>query len=461
MRRILGVSLLGVAGLLAAACSGGGSGASSGSSSATTSTVKATTTTVAVGAIPGTPAGSQLQWVLDHGATATDTEISAHVTTAFAAAVPPDKFRSVQAQLGRLRVKAVRSSTATHLVAAVTPTAGAGLVVTIDVEAAASHRIASLLFTTDVAAAPSTWTAVDQRLARLAPRASVFAAELAADGTLTPVHSLDPEVSRPLGSAFKLYVLGALIKAVKSGRIQWDDELTITDAIKSLPTGQLQDRPAGTKVTVEEAATLMISISDNTAADLLADRLGRPAIEATLEPMGMGADSQRRTEPFLTTGELFRLKWGPPGPLSGYAAATVSGRERILRALPSALPAVSAVNPDQPVGIDDAEWFASPAELARAQAWIDGQRDQPGLEPLAAILQTNPGVPFDHATWPTFAFKGGSEPGVVTLSWLLRRKDGHRFVLVIEASSTTGPVSADDAASIAVGAITLLAKAPG
>jgi beta-lactamase class A len=35
----------------------------------------------------------------------------------------------------------------------------------------------------------------------------------------------------------------------------------------SLPSGQLQDGPAGTELAVRDVATPMIAISDNTAAD--------------------------------------------------------------------------------------------------------------------------------------------------------------------------------------------------
>ena len=49
----------------------------------------------------------------------------------------------------------------------------------------------------------------------------------------------------------------------------------------------------------------MISISDNTAADMLIARLGRTAVEDALKTSGMADPSRDR--PFLTSRESFTL----------------------------------------------------------------------------------------------------------------------------------------------------------
>ncbi len=84
--------------------------------------------------------------------------------------------------------------------------------------------------------------------------------------------------ARPIGSIVKLYVLGALVQAVEEGRIGWDDPLTVTDDVRSLPSGELQDAPTGTVVSVRDTAEKMIAISDNTATDMLIQAAGgRPS----------------------------------------------------------------------------------------------------------------------------------------------------------------------------------------
>jgi len=78
---------------------------------------------------------------------------------------------------------------------------------------------------------------------------------------------------------------------------------------------------------------------------------------------------------------------------------------------------------------------------------------------LEQVLAANPGVDLDPQVWTRSSFKGGSEPGVVAMSWLLTRTDGKRFVVSLIANDTSQAVDELDAASIAIGVIGLLATA--
>ena len=51
--------------------------------------------------------------------------------------------------------------------------------------------------------------------------------------------------------------LDALTDAITARTLAWDTPLTLTADVKSLPSGQLQDQPNGTTVTVQDAATKM------------------------------------------------------------------------------------------------------------------------------------------------------------------------------------------------------------
>jgi beta-lactamase class A len=419
-------------------------------------------TTAATGmGLPATAAGAQLAWVVTEGRTADDAAITERFSDGFLDEVPPDQLRSVLEGLGGLTAGEVRTSAPTSLQVLVTSADGPTFLASIAVEDASPHRIAGLRFEpAELPVAPASWEEVDQRLAALAGRGAVFAAEVTGDGSLAVAHERDADTVGPLGSAFKLYVLGALADAVAAGAVAWDDQLTIEEADRSLPSGRLQDE-VGSDVSVAEAATLMISISDNTATDLLIRHLGRPTVEAVLEPMGLGPDARARTLPFLTTRELFTLKWGPdPAPLAAYAGAPEAQRRELLAELPADLPAVGAVDPAVPVEIDRVEWFASPRELAAAHVALEQRRSGASLEPLTAALGTNPGIAIDPAVWSRTAFKGGSEPGVLTLSWLLERVDGRHFVLTLAGSDAGRAIDEAEGVAIATGAMALLAAIP-
>jgi hypothetical protein len=91
-----------------------------------------------------------------------------------------------------------------------------------------------------------------------------------------------------LGSAFKLYVLGALARDLADDKRHLDDVVKLEERWCSMPSGKLQRWPKGSPVTLATLASLMISESDNTATDHLLFTLGRERVEAMLGPMGNG-----------------------------------------------------------------------------------------------------------------------------------------------------------------------------
>lgn len=135
-----------------------------------------------------------------------------------------------------------------------------------------------------------------------------FAAELL-DAQGKRLDSVEVERGRqflPLGSIFKLYVLAELARSVDAGERALDDELTIEERWKSLPSGEMQALPAGTQVELAQAAREMIRVSDNTATDHLLHLLGREKVEAGLAHCFLSEPA--RMQPFLSTLEMFAAK---------------------------------------------------------------------------------------------------------------------------------------------------------
>ena len=291
---------------------------------------------------------------------------------------------------------------------------------------------------------PTTWAGVDKQVQQAAPQTRLLVARVTGGGCQT-VHAVDATTPAPLGSAFKLYVLDALARAIAEGTVSWDQRLTLTSQLTSLPSGELATEPAGTQVTVLQAAQDMISSSDNTAADLLITLLGRTAVESAAADSGM-ADPALDT-PFLTTRELFVLKlddW--PALASRYLALGAAGRQAMLtgtvdRVPLSALTVAAEKAWTQPRDIGTIEWFASPADICRVYASLASLSRQPGLAPVASILEINNGsLNLDPRQWSTTWFKGGSEPGVVTLNYLATTRTGQSYVVSVLAANPTAPI---------------------
>jgi beta-lactamase class A len=236
--------------------------------------------------------------------------------------------------------------------------------------------------------------------------------------------------------------------------------LPIEEELKSVPSGDLRFAPAGTEHTLRYYAELMISQSDNTATDHLLDRLGRDNVAAIQAAMGHG-DPTVNT-PMLSTRELTGLKLSATSDQQdAYVDGSVEDRLRLLETLigPMPLPTDEALAAwTEPRRIDQIEWFASAEELCRAMAYLAGQARRPDLLPVTEILSLNPGTVIDRATWPTILFKGGSEPGVLNLTYLATRSDGRSFVLTLGVSNPNGPIDEQAAGAVASSAAGLLAE---
>ena len=243
----------------------------------------------------------------------------------------------------------------------------------------------------------------------------------------------------PLGSMFKLWVLAAVIDSMEksdNSSIQWDQNVTVTEQAKSLPSGVVQDDPVGNQRTVRELAELMIQVSDNTATDLLLHLVGRTVVEQAM--VETGHHNPSLNIPFLSTKELFLLKLdgamgdGRPGPLGEeFVAGTVDERRAILADLENVTIASRDLDivkawAGGPIAVEDLEWFASPMDLCQVLARLYRH------EEARRILALNQGVPDEQSLWSYIGFKGGSEPGVLGLAWYVVPNDddqgSHRAV---------------------------------
>jgi hypothetical protein len=233
--------------------------------------------------------------------------------------------------------------------------------------------------------------------------------------------SFENSPSHPIGSAFKLYVLGSLINQVKEGLINWNDIKSLNSDYNSLPSGILHTKPNGTYISVYDLASYMINISDNTAADHLINFLKRESVESQLALMQNSLISLNT--PFLKTSELFKLKWGiSKSQIDKYLKMTKL-EKRIFLTNDLAQFSIQNVTPMSfPLYIDSVEWFASTDDLCLAMFYI---LDQNSTEALNILAQNTPFVNkeiYDYA-----GFKGGSEPGVYSFTYLLRNKKSQKW----------------------------------
>ncbi len=241
------------------------------------------------------------------------------------------------------------------------------------------------------------------------------------------------EVQRELplgvGSVSKLLVFRALLEEVAAGRRRWDDLVVLADRDRSLPTGVLQDWPAGAPLTLHTAGVLLVSVSDNTAADLLLRELGRDRVEAGLERLGRGAAARLR--PFSSTRGMFALVAGPEARREAYEAASEAERRTMLEAAEGEPPPdLAQVSGPWPAGWD---WILSAAEVTALLEMLAGAlaRSPEGR----AMLAINRGG-LSLGAWPFCGFKGGSSPGRLAFAVLLET-ERHEWASICLVNNTT------------------------
>ncbi|MEX2151838.1 MAG: serine hydrolase [Gemmatimonadaceae bacterium] len=91
----------------------------------------------------------------------------------------------------------------------------------------------------------------------------------------------------PTASLIKVPVLVTLFDLVEKGDIALDDRITVLKIDKVPGSGQLQFLHDGLEITVRDAAWLMTTISDNTATNLLLDKVAIRRVWQKMEALGL------------------------------------------------------------------------------------------------------------------------------------------------------------------------------
>ena len=373
---------------------------------------------------------------------------------AFLAQVSADSFRATARQLvsqngpviGPARiVPPVRGQSAAVRV----DYARARISFTLSVSADAPHKVVGLIVT-DIAARNDSAEAVKAAFAALPGSAGLLIERL--DKQDTPrVISHNPATPFNVASAHKLWILAEAARAVKGGKRTWSDVIPLGPP--SLPSGITQSWPAASPMTLHSLATLMISISDNSATDTLHRALGRDAITRTAVRLGWGGI----TLPILTTTEAFALKMQGNADLREQFIHSrgLKGTDW-LDAQASRLTRAS-INPaelgDKPRFISEIGWFAQPSAMI---ATLDHLRREAGPQALE-IMAVNPGLPEAQAArFAYVGYKGGSEPGVVSMNMLLRTKAGAWYAVAASWNNPDGPAPEADFAQLVWRAVALV-----
>lgn len=377
-------------------------------------------------------------------------------TAEFLKQVPPAKLTMLAGQLAGesgpcTGMRIVERRSGYQVSAEATTKNGYTIPVLMTIEMQAPYRIAGLFLRPPVKAVASL-ESLRKEFETLPGRVSFHAANL---GGGTVISTLSPSEQLPVGSTFKLYVLGELVRSIRQKERKWTDVVKLDSAWRSLPSGRLHTWPHGSPMTLHSLATMMISESDNTATDALIRLLGPNRIAQQMS--AMGHDRPDLNLPFLTTLQAFKLKYADAATGKRFAAAGSDERNVILRQIDTSITYDSISPTTEPVLSDKVEWFASTSDLCRAMDWFRAdaalQKDFSAID----ILGINPGIQ-TAKSWKHVGFKGGSEPGVINMTYLLEHSNGSWYCISGTWSNPNGTVEEMRFAGLIERAVQLLEK---
>ena len=143
----------------------------------------------------------------------------------------------------------------------------------------------------------------------------------------------------PTASLIKVAVLVALYDLVEKGLMSLDDRVVVTKIDKVPGSGTLQFMHDGLELTVRDAAWLMSAISDNTATNLILDKVGIRRVWEKMDSLGL-AQTRIHAKVFLArytsvapdSGAKYGLGVTTPNEMARLFAMLADGRAVSVRA---------------------------------------------------------------------------------------------------------------------------------
>jgi beta-lactamase class A len=99
--------------------------------------------------------------------------------------------------------------------------------------------------------------------------------------------ALAPDVPVQTASVIKLTILYEAMEQVREGKAHWEDKLMLNKSDQVPGSGVLLFFDTPLPLTLKDALTMMVVMSDNTATNLAMDKIGIPNVNRRIEMLGL------------------------------------------------------------------------------------------------------------------------------------------------------------------------------
>jgi len=184
----------------------------------------------------------------------------------------------------------------------------------------------------------------------------------------------------PTASTIKLAIVYELFKQVDEGKVRLDQSITL-DRAKAVGGSGVLNELGTPALSIRDYATLMVTVSDNTAANVLIDLVGMENVTSRMTALGLSATKLRRHMMDLDAARRGDENVSMPDEIVRLLAAlhkgeglSASGRDQAIALLKK--PKASRLRRSLPPGIDAAD---KPGELegVRVDAGIVFAKNRP------------------------------------------------------------------------------------
>ncbi len=158
----------------------------------------------------------------------------------------------------------------------------------------------------------------------------------------------------PSASVIKVPILVELMCQRDEGRLSLDEVIPLREADKVDGSGVLRDLHEGLQTTLRDLAVLMIIVSDNTATNVLIDRIGMDAVNRRMRHLGLTSvtlarrmydweEQKRGNENLISPWEMMLLlRWIAEGKISSKSTSQeildIMARQQYRDKIPLLLP---------------------------------------------------------------------------------------------------------------------------
>ncbi|GAB4199934.1 MAG: hypothetical protein Tsb002_35800 [Wenzhouxiangellaceae bacterium] len=280
----------------------------------------------------------------------------------------------------------------------------------------------------------------------LAADTGLLVARIDDNGVCQPIIERNASTLRATGSIFKTWVLGGAAEAIASGMLQPDDPVTLVASERVFGGSLINREPNGTIFPLQDLATLMIGISDNTATDLVHEITGRTVINNYIDDSGVNdADVLK---PILSVNEQFHLFFSfPLSTALQYVNGAEPFQETFLQNQIVPLGPVTSFPFANDSLFTAGSWSASPLDICANLARL---RDYPSGSDARLLVDAAMGAQVAQSevrnAWDRSWYKGGSLVSattgyhVLTHAWLLEDDGQQPFVVVGMTNDANGGI---------------------